>query len=215
MLTFVRTAVTSFRETGSIVPSSRFLAREIVGSVDGEREPMQILETGAGSGAFTRHLLERLRPGDSLIVNEINPAFVEVLERDIIAPYRATHDDRDVRVVAGSILDAPIDGPFHAIVCGIPMSNFAPELSRSIMRRMRSLLRPDGELRYFEYYGLKTIGALVVPPATRRRIRAHQAFRKVLLRDHGGRVRLITMNFPPARVIRVPGRPVVVGTSPA
>src|SRR5262249_9496833 len=70
-----------YHNTGSILPSSRALARALVSRLRGRRAPARILEVGPGTGAVTDEILRQLRPGDRLDLVEINADFVALLRR--------------------------------------------------------------------------------------------------------------------------------------
>ena len=67
--------------TGSILPSSRSLARALVSPMRRRTAPARILEVGPGTGAVTAEILRQLRPDDRLDIVEINEHFIQVLER--------------------------------------------------------------------------------------------------------------------------------------
>src|ERR1700756_3347001 len=71
---------------GSIVPSSRFLIRELLKPVDWEQARV-IVEYGPGVGVITAEVLRRMRPDAILIAIETNPDFVTFL-RDAIQDER-------------------------------------------------------------------------------------------------------------------------------
>src|SRR5271154_6579896 len=71
----------AYRNTGSILPSSRGLARALVAPFRQRKQPARVLEVGPGTGAVTAEILRQLRPGDQLDMVEINPHFVAVLHR--------------------------------------------------------------------------------------------------------------------------------------
>ncbi|MFP6764474.1 MAG: hypothetical protein VB858_12680, partial [Planctomycetaceae bacterium] len=66
--TFFRQFRQRFETTGAIAPSSRYLARAMVGPLSqrGHAEPVRILEIGPGTGAVTRTLITHMRDGDHL-----------------------------------------------------------------------------------------------------------------------------------------------------
>src|SRR5271166_1810158 len=70
-----------YRNTGSILPSSRGLARALVSQVRRRCGPARILEVGPGTGAVTDEILRALRPGDHFEIVEINADFVALLAR--------------------------------------------------------------------------------------------------------------------------------------
>src|SRR5438876_472422 len=76
---FFRETRRHFRTTGSLVPSSRFLARALVTELRPPRGPSRILEVGPGTGSVTAQILRYLRPDDQLDAVKINGHFVSVL----------------------------------------------------------------------------------------------------------------------------------------
>ena len=114
---------------------------------------------GPGTGAFTRPILESLRPGDRFDIVEINPMFCRQLEDRLISPFRNTQPGVEVHLHRCPIEDADIPGDYGHIVCGLPFNNFEPALVRSIFRRMIDLLAPGGDLTYFEYAAVRSMRA--------------------------------------------------------
>lgn len=173
-----------------------------IGRVDG---PRRILEVGPGTGPFTRAILRKLRAGDHFDLVEINEQFCLTLEREMLSKYRQRHPGVEVRLHCAPIEEAELSGPYDTIVCGLPFNNFPPKLMRQIFRRMFSLLKPDGELVYFEYVGVRAIKSPVVDGAARARLRRIEAIGKSLRRKHDGHTELVLVNFPPALAFRLKG----------
>lgn len=168
----------------------------------GER---RVLEVGPGTGPFTKAILRKLRAGDRFDLVEINPTFCRKLEKSVLAPYRERHPSVAVHLHCAPIEDAPVEGPYDLIVCGLPFNNFPPKLMRSIFRRMFELLKPEGELVYFEYAGVRAMKAPVLDRAGRARMRRIDAIGKSLRRHHDGRSELVLANFPPAVAYHLAG----------
>lgn len=198
MLAFVSQFITNFKTTGAVLPSGGMLARAMTRSARGADGPRRILEVGPGTGAFTRHLLRLLQPGDELHIVEINRKFADYLERKLLGEFRRRNPEIDVTLHCTSIQDVSVQGPFDCIVCGLPFNNFSCDLVRSIFRRMMRLLSEDGHLTFFEYAGVRVLMAPVVGSDGRRRMRQHRAMIKVLDRRHRGRRDLVLANVPPA-----------------
>lgn len=198
MLAFVSQFITNFKTTGAVLPSGGVLARTMTRSARRAEGPRRILEVGPGTGAFTRHLLRSLQPGDELHIVEINRNFADYLERKLLGEFRRRNPEIDVTLHCTPIQDASVQGLFDYIVCGLPFNNFSGDLVRSIFRRMMSLLAEDGHLTFFEYAGVRVIKAPVVGSGGRRKMRNHQAIMKVLERRHRGRRDLVLANVPPA-----------------
>lgn len=133
---------------GSIVPSSRFLIRELLNPVDWSRARV-IVEYGPGVGDITAEVLRRMRPDALLIAIEMNPDFVSYL--------RGALTDTRLRVVDGSaewvdeILSRFGQHQADYIISGIPFSTIpAPERER-ILRKTRAVLAPGGAFLVYQF----------------------------------------------------------------
>ena len=203
MLDFLSQTLSNFRHTGAVWPSGGRLAREMTASLRKAGGPRRILEVGPGTGPFTAMILRHLRPGDEFHVVEINPFFCKLIERRHLEPFRRQHSEITVALHESPIEDAPVEGPFDHIVCGLPFNNFPPPLVRGIFRRMLGLLAEDGDLAYFEYAAVQVMKAPVTSPSSRKNLRRIDAHAKSLHRRHQGSRRLVMANFPPAIAVRL------------
>lgn len=77
---FLRKFLEKGRTISSAVPSSRTMALKMLEEIDFSR-PGVILELGAGTGAVTERIVERLRPHHRFVAVENDPDFVEILRR--------------------------------------------------------------------------------------------------------------------------------------
>jgi phospholipid N-methyltransferase len=198
MLRFVREAVRDIRHTGSVWPSSPALARAMTRGLSDIRGPRRVLEVGPGTGPFTERILKNLRDGDHFDIVELNPMFCRELERRLIVPHRRRKPRTLVALHQAPIQEAPLEGPYDLIVCGLPFNNFPPTLVRSIFRRMMALLRDGGELAYFEYAGVRTIKAPLVGEKGRKQLKGVKFVGESLRRRHKGKRELVLGNLPPA-----------------
>ena len=133
---------------GSIVPSSRFLIRELLTPVDWSRARV-IVEYGPGVGVITAEVLRRMRPDALLIAIEMNPDFVSYL--------RGALTDTRLRVVEGSAewVDEILSrfGRHQAdyIISGIPFSTIPAERRERILRTTRAVLAPGGSFLVYQF----------------------------------------------------------------
>src|SRR6202021_860722 len=77
-LLFARNFFRHPRMLGSIVPSSRFLIKQLLEPIDWAQARV-IVEYGPGVGGITAEVLRRMRPDATLIAIETNPEFVRFL----------------------------------------------------------------------------------------------------------------------------------------
>jgi len=133
---------------GSIVPSSRFLIRELLHPVDWSRARV-IVEYGPGVGDITAEVLRRMRPDALLIAIEMNPDFVSYL--------RGALTDTRLRVIEGSaewvdeILSRFGRQQADYIISGIPFSTIPAPLRESILRKTRAVLAPGGSFLVYQF----------------------------------------------------------------
>ncbi|MBI3035004.1 SAM-dependent methyltransferase, partial [Candidatus Woesearchaeota archaeon] len=70
------------KEVGAIAPSSKFLTREIINSID-FRKSKNIVELGPGLGTFTKAILKKAKPEARLFCFEVNKKFCAYLASNI------------------------------------------------------------------------------------------------------------------------------------
>jgi phospholipid N-methyltransferase len=133
---------------GSIVPSSRFLIKQLLEPINWGRARV-IVEYGPGVGGITAELLRRMRPDARLIAIEMNPDFVRYLRESIT--------DTRLHVVEGSAVEVEEilqrSGCAHAdyIISGIPFSTIPAPLRERILRKTRDVLEPGGAFIVYQF----------------------------------------------------------------
>lgn len=180
-------------QVGSVVPSSKKLAREMTCMVPpytgvGRR----ILEVGAGTGAFTEHIIEKLEPHDHLDVVEYDP----VLVGQLLA--RFDHHPQ-VHIWGMSVLDFIPEEPYDAIISGLPFKSFDYELVKNIIEHYKNIIIPGGTMSYFTYPYLSDVRKPFLDPEKKENL---EKIEKLLGQVHAHQVRVKTVlrNVPPARV---------------
>jgi len=171
---------------GTVVPSSAWLAHEMVGALEPGR-PQVVVELGPGTGAFTEAILERLRPGDRLLAVELEPAFVNQLRDRFPSLDCACASATELVALARARSFQAVD---H-IVSGLPFASLPAATSRQVLDAIQRVLRPGGTFTTFQY-----LHAFMLPRAA--------AFRREVDAQLGGPASRSTVfrNFPPAFVLR-------------
>jgi len=147
-LQFMRAFLRRPLATGSILPSSRFLAKRMVSAIEWDRAQV-IVELGPGRGCITREILDRMRSNAVLIAIDTNPQFTAGLRESLA--------DSRLRVVTGSALQIKHElsqaGFTHAdcIISGLPFVNMVPDLRRGIVLECSQALGDRGKLVLFQY----------------------------------------------------------------
>ena len=148
VLLFARNFFRHPRMLGSIVPSSRFLIRQLLQPIDWARADL-IVEYGPGVGSITAEVLRQMRPDATLIAIEMNPDFVKYL--------RSSFTDKRLRVVEGSAVSVDeILRRFgyaraNYIISGIPFSTIAAPLRERILRKTHDVLESGGAFLVYQF----------------------------------------------------------------
>jgi phosphatidylethanolamine/phosphatidyl-N-methylethanolamine N-methyltransferase len=188
----------SYRNTGSILPSSRGLARALAAPFRRRPGPARILEVGPGTGAVTQEILRQLRPNDRFDIVEINSHFVDVLRRRFDEePIFQAHKGQ------ATLIHAPLQeitghAVYDYMISGLPLNNFPLALVRDIFRAYQRLLKPTGILSYFEYLAIRDVKTAVVAPKERRRLRVLGRFLDRRIRAFQIDEQWVFLNVPPA-----------------
>lgn len=162
---------------GSVVPSSRMLARAIASTVACQ-EGEVVVELGAGTGAISRGLLERLPP-ESLVMVELDPSLVSFLRQRF----------PDARVLQGdasrlaSLLAAEGIDRVATVVSGLPLIYMPFEFQRAVLDQSFEVLPDDGFVLQYSYSPVAPV------PIDRLGLEAEL-------------VRYVLRNIPPATVWR-------------
>jgi phospholipid N-methyltransferase len=133
---------------GSIVPSSRFLIRQLLEPVDWGQARV-IVEYGPGVGVITTEVLRRMGPDTLLIAIETNPDFVSYL-RDSIK-------DERLHVVEGSaesvdeILRRYGQSNASYVISGIPFSTIPAPVRERILLKTCEVLKPGGSFLVYQF----------------------------------------------------------------
>jgi phosphatidylethanolamine/phosphatidyl-N-methylethanolamine N-methyltransferase len=206
---FIRQSRRHFRDTGAVLPSSRFLAHALVSELRKRRGPSRILEVGPGTGSVTVQILRHLKPSDTLDLVELNQHFIEMLKRRFQTEWKFWRCRDQVHLVHSGIEQLKGEGVYDYIISGLPLNNFPVAQVRDIYRSYGRLLKPGGTLTYFEYVWIRH---LKTPFADRReRRRLYRVGRVVtdFIRAYQIRKQPVLMNVPPAVVRHLRLQPAV------
>ncbi len=148
VLLFARNFFRHPRMLGSIVPSSRFLIKQLLEPINWGRARV-IVEYGPGVGTITAEVLRQLRSDATLIAIEMNPDFVRYLSSSL--------NDRRLRVVAGSA--EQVDEILRRfgftradyIISGIPFSTIPAPVREQILRKTCDVLEPGGAFLVYQF----------------------------------------------------------------
>jgi phospholipid N-methyltransferase len=147
-LLFARNFFRHPRMLGSIVPSSRFLIKQLLEPINWGRARV-IVEYGPGVGGITAAVLQRMRADGTMIAIEMNPDFVTYLRQSITDPR--------LRVVDGSAAEVQEILARHGltradyIISGIPFSTIAAPIRERILQKTHDVLEPGGAFLVYQF----------------------------------------------------------------
>lgn len=171
---------------GAVLPSSRYLARALVGRLD--LLPGQLLvEYGPGTGPMTAVIAELLPVGARYLGIEIEPQFHRLLtQRFPQLDFHCGSAGDVVQILRDRQLPSPV-----RIVSGLPFASLPAAVQDAVVAGIACCLEGGGEFRTFQYvhaYGMKAA----------RRFRARMAEHFASFERLGPVLR----NVPPAFVLR-------------
>ena len=148
-LLFTKEGLKKMTVNGSLFPSSKYLAKQMIKKVKPESRCC-IVELGAGTGIFTKYILEILPKDGKLFVIEINPIFVEQLKK----LYK--NDSRIVILEANASEFGKAIARFgyakaDYILSGLPLANIDNETRKTILEEIQRHLFPTGLYIQFQY----------------------------------------------------------------
>ena len=189
----------NFKTTGAIAPSSALLGKAITHPLrQRSAGPIQVLEVGPGTGAFTQQIVKLLRSGDSLEIYELNARFCEYLNRNL--PWEGFRSKGILcRLHNTDVRDIPRNIQFDYIVCGLPFNNFEPELVTEILTVLLDRLKVNGVFSYFEYNLSHEFKSRFLKSEDRQRMIHVGRVVGAFIKAHQFGYRQVWLNLPPAR----------------
>ena len=152
-LSFAKEYIFKPRSVGAVLPSSNHLAERMVQSIDFSTAKC-IVEYGAGTGVFTKKILQFKEPETVLIVFENNEHFYNQL-------LEAFGDMPNVHITSDSAVDIGAHLQQHGltktdyVVSGLPFASLPRDASEGILTQTKKHLHNAGCFITFQYTLLK------------------------------------------------------------
>lgn len=141
------------RTIGAVAPSSRNLAKKMIAPIDFSKCNC-IIEYGAGTGVFTRELVEKKKKDTRLFVIEQNEKFYDMLQKEF-------GEQEEVYIIHGEAQRAEEYLREHQIfsadyiVSGLPFASLPQNISKEILAATTRILGQNGKFITFQYTLLK------------------------------------------------------------
>ena len=153
ILSFIKRYITRPRTVGAIAPSSRYLARKMMHSIDFTSSHV-IVEFGAGTGVFTEEIIKKRTQGTLVLVFETDERFYDILLKKY-GNKPDCHIINDSAAHVGKYLEMHGHTCADYIVSGLPFASLPLQVSRSILSGARESLAVGGRFITFQYTLLK------------------------------------------------------------
>ena len=179
---------------GTIIPSSRFLTKAMTKYVYRKGYyPVRILEVGAGTGAITEKIIQKMTQEDQLDVIEIDPKLCDVLTKKF-------EQYPNVHVHCVSILDWSTNYTYDYIVSALPFNSFDAQTVDIILNKFKSLIRDKGIVTYVELMAVSRVKKTFLRGDKRRDFANNIAYRSDFCKKYEFDKDIVMLNVPPARV---------------
>lgn len=147
LLIFFRAFLRSPTKVGSIVPSSRYLAKAVIKQHNFAAAKI-IVELGPGTGAITKYVIPLLKEGTLYVAIEIDREACSILQKRW--PQIAVHNDSAENIK--NILTLYGVEMADIIISGIPWGAMSPMMQEKIMIPVKESLRPNGTFTTYAYF---------------------------------------------------------------
>ncbi|WP_299105491.1 rRNA adenine N-6-methyltransferase family protein [uncultured Tenacibaculum sp.] len=144
---FFKEAVKSYKTSGTVAPSSRFLAKRMLKQINFSKAEV-IVELGPGDGAITKRILKKIQSNTVLVCFEINDAFYKEL-KEINHPQLIVlkSSAEDIRKELSKLGYTKVD----YIVSSLPLTIIPKEISSNILRECYNSLNINGLFIQYQY----------------------------------------------------------------
>jgi len=130
---------------GSVLPSSRYLARKLVSNIEWDR-CKTVVELGAGTGSFTKYLVDAKPARTRLLIFENNSVFrVQLAKR-----FRGIPLFADAVNLEKILLEEGISG-VDCVVSGLPFAVFPDAKRQDILQQVQRVLGFGAQFITFQY----------------------------------------------------------------
>lgn len=136
------------RVVGAISPSSIFLAKKMISSIDFNSSRI-LVEFGPGTGIFTKEILKKMHPDAILLVFETQKSFCEQIEAEIRDSRMILINDSAEKI--GEYLQKNSFEAADHIISSLPFTVIPSQIKNSILTQSVKYLSKTGTFLQFQY----------------------------------------------------------------
>ncbi|MDG1039842.1 MAG: rRNA adenine N-6-methyltransferase family protein [Polaribacter sp.] len=144
---FFKVAVRSLKTSGTVAPSSRFLAQKMLKKINFQTCKV-LVELGPGNGIITKQILKKIQPNSHLVCFEVNDAFYKDLQK-------INHPQLTVLKVSAEDIQTEMQklGFTNAchIVSSLPLTIIPNSISNTILENALKTLQNNGTFIQYQY----------------------------------------------------------------
>lgn len=144
---FFKVAIKNIKTSGTIAPSSRFLAKKMLDKIDFSSCKV-LVELGPGNGAITHQILKKINSKTQLICFEVNDEFYQELseiKHPQLTILKASAEEIQIELEKLGLSKA-----CH-IVSSLPLTIIPDEISNSILENSLDSLESNGTFVQYQY----------------------------------------------------------------
>jgi phospholipid N-methyltransferase len=194
---FFRQFREEFFHTGAVLPSSKAVAQASTAYLARKQGPVQVLEAGPGTGAFTKEIIPLLEEGDSFDIVEINPVLLSYLRQRFEIEPAFKSNGVEVNLINADLCRYSFDKKYDHIISSLPLSNFPPKMVEEILTLVMDRLKPGGIFSYIHYIFIGRIKYLFSDAETRAKTRKYKEIINRFTQQYQVERRAILSNIPP------------------
>lgn len=144
---FFKEAIKSLKTTGTVTPSSRYLAKRMLSQINFSKAQV-IVELGPGNGVITEFILEKLPANATLICFEINDSFHKQLLK--IKNPQLVVVKASAEKIKEELFKLGISNCNH-IISSLPLTIIPEEVSNVILEKSHQVLKTNGTFIQYQY----------------------------------------------------------------
>lgn len=159
-LRFIIEAIRHPFVTGDILPTGKYLVREMLKSIESYKSPLRIIEFGGGEGALTAAIVEKLensRIDYSFLSFEINPRFVEANRERFLNNGELRGSVHIIEDNVENTIKYLTDGRYGMseadyVISSLPLSHFSNRKTLEVLNTAKKGLRNGGVFTQYQHF---------------------------------------------------------------